>query len=151
MIYFSYYSCRKGINEVKKRISVFYSLVCTSVSYPGCQRGQTRKVSLAARVSTQKFPPRFACSEVLASREESVPRERKRGCPPESHVRDNVRWKTMVGHGTVTCTVKEHATTSAFAGRESVARTRFASVSPVPCPSLYIFYIYALLRSLARY
>ena len=54
--------------------------------------------------------------------------------PPESHVRDNVRWKTVVGHGTVTCTVKEHATTSAYAGRESVARTRLPLCRRLPVP-----------------
>lgn len=113
---------------------------------PDCQRDQTREASLVARNSSRVVCHKsfYRTSRVRKFSQVGKKALRARGrevCPPENHVRSNVRWKTVVGHGTVTCTVKERATTSAFAGRESVARTRLplrrrlpASPSP-PCLS----------------
>lgn len=98
----------------------------------------------------------LAHSEVLACQEETL-REKGREsklCLLASRMRRNVRWKTVVGHSTVTCTVKERATQRAHrAGRESVARaySHFLRRLPVlPFASLRVFRIFALLRSPAK-
>lgn len=69
-----------------------------------------------ARVSLR----RVARSEVLSGKKRG--RGRKARVVPRGVAQLNVRWKTAPGHGTVTCTVKERATTNGRAGpRESVA------------------------------
>jgi len=115
--------------------------LCISELIRNCQRDQTRERSLAARDSSRVVRRKSFSRASRVRKFSQVGKKafRARGrevCPPESHVRDNVRWKTVVGHGTVTCTVKERETTSAFAEHESVARTRLPLRLPPSPPCL---------------
>lgn len=55
-------------------------------------------------------------------------------CLLASRVRRNVRWKTVVGHGTVTCTVKERATQRAHSPGANLLHAS-ARISSAACLS----------------